>query len=83
MTYKEFSEKVETVTNNYGQIRAYTYDFGNYRVVGCEETNAHKWQVNLVNFETKKVKCVATRVNRYNVISMMYKYYILTIEERA
>lgn len=79
MNLREFSEKVETITGKYGDVRGYVYDDDKIRIVGCEETEAHRWQVNLVDKETKKVRCVATRVNRSNVIRFMLKYYNIAI----
>lgn len=80
MTLREFSEKVETIYREKGSWCCDFFDDGKYRVIGCEETEGHKYQVNLINKETKKVKCVATRVNRYNLTRTMYTHYIKAIE---
>lgn len=80
MTLREFSEKVETICRENGSWAGEVYDDGKIRIVGCEETEGHKCQVNLINRETKKFKCVATRVNRYNLTRTMFNHYIKAIE---
>lgn len=75
-TVKDFNAKLETITNDWGQVRAYVYDDGTYRVIGQENTDyGHKWQVNVINKQVKTGRCYATRVNKANVVRMMLKYY--------